>query len=76
MSQINHENKAFYDQTNEVFQKRVLDLVLDLAEAEARTHNQRFEHKRISRKFINFIKSIVRSNKFLLKLAIGIRNKR
>ena len=58
---------------NAVFQKRVQDLVLDLAEAEARTHNHRFVAGPLRRKFLTGLESKVRRNKFLFKIARILR---
>ena len=58
---------------NAVFQKRVLELVLDLTEAEARTHNQRFVNFPLRRKFFTGLESMVRRNKFLFKFVKKIR---
>jgi hypothetical protein len=65
------------DQSNSeiyaVFQKRVQDLVLDLAEAEARIHNLRFADNPFRRKFFIVLESWVRRNKFLFEIARKIR---
>ena len=58
---------------NAVFQKRVQDLILDLAEAEARTHDQRFVNSPLRRKFLTSLESTVKRNKFLFKIARRIR---
>jgi hypothetical protein len=58
---------------NAVFQKRVQDLILDLAEAEARTHNKRFIDSPMRRRFFIGLESIVRRNKFLFEIAKRLR---
>jgi|LauGreDrversion4_2_1035121.scaffolds.fasta_scaffold99002_2 hypothetical protein len=60
-------------ETYAVFQKRVQDLVLDLAEAEARTHNHRFVDSPFRRKFFTGLESRIRRNKFLFTVARKIR---
>jgi hypothetical protein len=65
------DNSEF--EINAVFQKRVQDLILDLAEAEARTHNMRFINSPIRRRFFLRLESIVRRNKFLFKIAKRLR---
>lgn len=57
-----------------IFQKRVQDLVLDLAEAESRTHNIRFVDNRIRRRFILRIETYVRRNRRLFGIALKVRN--
>lgn len=60
-------------EVNAIFQKRVQDLILDLAEAEARTHNKRFIDSPVRRRFFIGLESIVRRNKFLFKMAKRLR---
>ena len=60
-------------EVNAVFQKRVQDLILDLAEAEARTHNNRFPDSRVRRRFFLGLESLIRRNKFLFKIAKSLR---
>jgi len=57
-----------------VFQKRVQDLVLDLAEAESRTHNARFVQKSFRRKFTLRLETYVRRNPRLFSYALKVRN--
>lgn len=63
----------FESEANAVFQKRAQDLILDLAEAEARTHNKRFVDSRIRRRFFVRLESIIRRNKLLFKIAKRLR---
>jgi hypothetical protein len=60
-------------ESDAIFQKRVQDLILDLAEAEARTHNKRFIDSRIRRRLFLRLESLIRRNKFLFKIAKSLR---
>ena len=57
-----------------IFQKRIQDLILDLAEAESRVHNMRFVDKRLKRKFTIHIESFIRKNQTLYKVALKVKN--
>ena len=61
-------------QNDSIFQKRVQDLILDLAEAESRTHNIRFVDNRIRRKLILRLETYVRRNRRLFGIALKVRN--
>ena len=61
-------------QNDSIFQKRVQDLVLDLAEAESRTHSIRFANNRIRRKLILRIETYVRRNRRLFGIVLKVRN--
>jgi hypothetical protein len=60
-------------EVNAIFQKRVQDLMLDLAESEARVHNMRFIDNSFKRRFLIRIESMVRRNRFLFRIAKRIR---
>jgi len=60
-------------EVNAIFQKRVQDLILDLAESEARVHNMRFIDNSFRRRFLIRIEPMVRRNKFLFRIAKRIR---
>ena len=68
MSSNEHNSEA-----NAIFQKRVQDLMLDIAESEARVHSLRFTDNSFRRKFLSRIEPIVRRNKFLFRIAKRIR---
>ena len=57
-----------------IFQKRIQELILDLAEAESRTHNIRFVDKGIRRRFTTRIESFIRKNKSLYRVALKVKN--
>ena len=57
-----------------IFQKRIQDLVLDLAEAESRVHNLRFVDKRLRRKFTISFESYIRRNQTLYRFALKVKN--
>jgi hypothetical protein len=61
-------------ESDAIFQKRIQDLVLDLAEAESRTHNIRFVNNGFRRTLITRLESYVRRNRTLYKIALRIKN--
>ena len=61
-------------ESDAIFQKRIQDLVLDLAEAENRAHNIRFVNNGFRRMLTTRIETYVRRNRVLYKIALRIKN--
>jgi hypothetical protein len=59
-----------------IFQKRIQDLILDLAEAESRTHNSRFLTGSLRRKIRTPLTSYIRRRKTLYNFALRFKNLR
>ena len=62
--------ESFDHEIEAIYRKRTQDLVLDLAEAEARTHNMRFVNNSIRRKLTIRLETFVRRNQTLYKIAL------